>query len=272
MPDDDVSRMTFTEHLGELRDRLIRSVIAFFVCAVGCYIFSDWLLDQLTQPLRPLQQEGVLEIMDAEGAPAETEAAPERRVHEAEFTVMNPLEYVIIKLKVAGYGGLVVAFPFILYQLAAFVFPGLLPRERKVATVLIFGCSFLAIAGTAVAYAGVFPLVLPYLLEWTPDWVNVQLRMNETMSILIRGILGFAVAFQFPVVVLVLVYMGLLTPHTLRSYRRFALVGMAVVAAILTPPDPVSLFIMLMPLALLYEASIWVSYLVWRRTKAEPGV
>jgi sec-independent protein translocase protein TatC len=118
-----------------------------------------------------------------------------------------------------------------------------------------------------VAYFGVFPFVLPYLAQFVPEDVNVQLRMNETISMIVLGLLGFGIAFQFPMVVLILVYMGVLTPDTLRQYRKLVIVGLAVVSAMLTPPDPVSMCLMLVPLYLLYEGSIWVSYLVIRSQK-----
>ena len=235
--------MTFTEHLGELRSVIIRSGITVIVAFFACYILSDYIFFIISKPLRPL----------AENAP--------------QWTVLNPLEGFIVKIKLAGYGSLLVAFPVIIWQICSFVFPGLKPGERRVVRVLIYGCSLLACAGVATAYFGVFPLVLPYLLEWNPEGVVVQLRMSETLSIIIKGLVGFAIAFEFPMAVLILVYMGLLTPEVLKQYRRFAIVGMAVLAAMFTPPDPISMVIMLLPLAGLYEASIWMSYVVVRRKK-----
>lgn len=270
----DEKRMSFTEHLGELRTRMIHSCIALAVAVIACYIFSNQIFELIAWPLRPLSQRGIvtLEVEPSvpeavETAPAQT--APISRVDTIEWTVLNPLEYILVKLRIAAYGGVIVALPFILWQLCAFIFPGLHDNERRVVQILIAGCSVLAVLGVAVAYFGVFPLVLPYLLEWIPDWVNVQLRLNETLSIIIKGLAGFAVAFQFPMAVLILVYMGLLTPQTLKQYRKVALVGMALIAAILTPPDPFSLLIMLLPMAVLYESSIWASYLVLRRKKRQ---
>ena len=182
-----------------------------------------------------------------------------------EWTVLNPLEFIVVKFKIAGYGGLLIALPFILWQICAFIFPGLYSNERRVVQILMAGCSGLAVVGVGVAYFGVFPLVLPYLLEWIPDWVQVQLRLNETLSIITFLLFGFALAFQFPMAVLILVYIGLLTPQTLKQYRKIAIVGMSVIAAILTPPDPFSMLIMLTPMVILYELSIWLSYIVIRR-------
>jgi sec-independent protein translocase protein TatC len=110
---------------------------------------------------------------------------------------------------------------------------------------------------------------MPYLLQWTPEGVVTQLRMSETISIIIIGLVGFAVAFQFPIGVLVLVYMGVLTPKTLKEHRRIALVSMALASAILTPPDPFSMLIMLIPMAVLYEVSILVAMVVARRHPAD---
>ena len=278
--ENDDKRMTFTEHLGELRTRIIRSIAALLVAVVVCYALSDMILKQLARPLAPLDERILIAPPEKAPAGVETAAAPGTETAPAapataeaktprsmEWTVLNPLEFVVVKLKIAGYGGFLLALPFILYQLMAFVFPGLLPKERRVVQILVGGCSALGLAGVGIAYFGVFPLVLPYLLEWTPAWVQIQLRVNETISIIVKLLAGFAIAFQFPMVVLVLVYMGLLTPQSLREYRKFAIVIMAVDAAVLTPPDVFSMSIMLVPLAILYEMSIWTSYLVLRRKK-----
>lgn len=263
--ENDDKRMTFTEHLGELRTRIIRSIAALLLAVVVCYALSDMILKQLARPLAPLDEHGL--IAPPEKAPDTPATAEAKTPRSMEWTVLNPLEFVVVKLKIAGYGGFLLALPFVLYQLMAFVFPGLLPNERRMVQILVGGCSVLGLAGVGIAYFGVFPLVLPYLLEWTPAWVQIQLRVNETISIIVKLLAGFAVAFQFPMVVLVLVYMGLLTPQALRDYRKFAIVIMALAAAILTPPDVVSMGIMLLPLVILYEMSIWTSYLVLRRKK-----
>lgn len=320
---DEELRMSFTEHLGELRDRLIRSAIAVAICAVICYVFSEQIFNALSHPIKVLESEiagieilpdpvppveGAPEVVPApvepiepevtdptaivsavaEGKPVwvtlqtddalllrlkiadrtiqdlEVRAKPAQEGLEASWTVLNPMEPIIVKFKIAGYGGLFLAMPFVLYQLCAFIFPGLHPKERKAAQYLISGCTVLAFAGVCVAYFGVFPFVLPYLAQFVPEDVNVQLRMNETISMIVFGLLGFGIAFQFPMVVLTLVYLGVLTPETLRQYRKIVIVGLAIVSAMLTPPDPVSMTLMLVPLYLLYEGSIWVSYLVIR--------
>lgn len=281
----DDSRMSFTEHLRELRTRIIRAGIALVVCALICYAFGNKLLEIMAYPIAPLNLTEVQEVAVAE-APAEGgstdavslvpqvdpegKAEPKRKI---EWVLLNFIEIILVRIKLAGYGGFLLAMPIILYQACAFVFPGLRPGEKRAVKVIIFGCGGLACAGVAVAYWGVFPVVVPYLMHyWVPEGMSMQLRVNENLSLIIKGLAGFAIAFQFPMIVLVLVYMGILEPATLRKYRKVAIVGLAVAAAVFTPPDPITMIIMMLPLCLLYEGSIWVAYLVVRRRKtAEAG-
>jgi len=275
------AKMTFTEHLAELRFRLIRSVIAVAVCFLVAYLFHGQIFDLVALPLRPLQQaQQQAEQQAGTSAPAVTQPAnpavpppPETAAPKAAdtpiWTALNPLEPFVVQLRLSLYAGMVLALPIVIYQMCAFIFPGLTPRERNLARILLIGCTFFVIFGVAVAYFGVFPLVLPYLMEWNPAGVLMQLRMGETIRLILLGMLGFAVAFQFPMVVLIFVYLDLLSPATLRAYRKIALVGLAVLSAALTPPDPISMTVMLVPLALLYEMSIWMSYfIVYKRRKA----
>ena len=159
-------RMTFTEHLGELRDRLIRSMIAVVVAVVACYIFSDRILDVIKRPLDPVISgtmapgtavpppasqsvppvtAGPVDAAVVTPHPAPAENATKSRSFS--WTVMNPFESIQVKLKIASYGGLVFAFPFILWQLCAFIFPGLKVGERKLVKVLFFGVVLMIVFG-----------------------------------------------------------------------------------------------------------------------------
>tara|TARA_R110001592_G_scaffold11942_2_gene58178 strand:+ start:814 stop:1566 length:753 start_codon:yes stop_codon:yes gene_type:complete len=240
--------MSFTEHLGELRTRLIRSAIAVVVGAVVCYIFSEEIFIALAQPLEALMPAGA----DGERA-------------KAIWVTLNPLEYIIFSLKVGGYGGLLLATPVIIHQLCGFIFPGLRPNEKRAAQILLIGGFFLAFTGTMIAYLGVLPFLMPYLSSFVPAFVNQQLQVGSTIAIIVKLLLAFGIAFQFPMVVLILVYLGILTPETLKQYRKVTIVGLAVGSAMLTPPDPISMAIMLVPLYALFEGSIWMSYIVVRR-------
>ncbi len=242
--DNPEARMTFTEHLGELRDRVLRSGIVLIVCFVVCYAIKKQIFYKVAGPL-----------YDTEGA---------------NWTTLTPVEGFITQLKLAAYAGTVIAAPFIVYQICAFVFPGLKPKERRVIGILLAGGTFLIAAGVSVAYFGTLPLVLPFLMSMNPEGVASQLRMSETISLLIKFYGVFAVAFQFPMFILALVYLDLLSPATLKAYRRFAIVGICVASAIFTPPEPISMIMMATPLVVLYEGSIWLAMLiVWRRNRAE---
>lgn len=279
----DEKRMTFTEHLGELRTRIVRSGICLLVCMVICFIFCNKLLAILAYPLTPLVEHGVIEsapaaassstpgqpgVPPAAASPEKAAAAPKKTVAPV-WTVLNPIEPITIQFKLAFYIGFVLAFPYMVWHVCAFIFPGLRPSERYVIQLIILGCSVLAVTGVLVAYLGVLPLVLPYLMTMVPEGWVVQLRATETISIILTMLAGFAVAFQFPMAVMVLVYIGLLSPATLKKKRPMAIVLIAVISAVLTPPDAISMMIMMIPLTILYEASIWMSHLViFRKKKA----
>ena len=259
------ARMTFTEHLGELRTRIIRSMISIVVAFVFCYALSNQIFAMIAWPLSPLHQAGVVTAIQPPTPGAVPSPTPGRQPIKPQWTVLNPLEPIMVKIKLSAYAAVLLALPFIMYQLCAFIFPGLKPNERRMVQFLLFGCAGFALLGVGVAYFGVLPLLLPYLMLWVPEGVQFQLRMSETVAQIILGLFGFAVAFQFPMVALALVYLGLLTPAALKRYRRVAIVVLAIAAALLTPPDPISMMIMLIPMMILYELSIWMSYAVYRR-------
>ncbi|MBI2436028.1 MAG: twin-arginine translocase subunit TatC [Candidatus Hydrogenedentes bacterium] len=328
-------RMSFTEHLAELRVRIIRSGAALLVAVVLAYIFSNQIFTIIARPLSPAGMiqnlsdlwkteetpeappgppdvvllcrtpaEGPVTITKGdkvgltavyvitgpagdnpvsgealEGTDKNNAVVPVKvpgvvvfgetgREEGAQWTVLSPIEPILVQLKLAVYVGGLLALPIIIWQLCAFVFPGLHRGERRLVQVLLVGCSLLGIIGMLICYFLVLPLVLPYLIQWVPEGVMTQFRMSETISILLLALVGFAIAFQFPMAVLILVYLDLLTPATLKQYRKLAIVGIAFASAILTPPDPISMCIMMLPLLLLYEVSIWLSYIVIRRRKA----
>ncbi|MFP6581904.1 MAG: twin-arginine translocase subunit TatC [Candidatus Hydrogenedentota bacterium] len=242
IPDVDAARMTFTGHLGELRTRMVKCCVVLFVFFLLGYAASTPIIVAIS---RPLQNANV------------------------EWVTLSPIEPVLVKMRFAMYAALVVGLPYIVYNICAFVFPGLRPKEKRIVKISLAGSSVLATSGVAIAFFGVFPLILPYLMRLTPDFVTNQLRLSDTMSIIFKGVMGFAVAFQFPMVVFVLVYMGVLTPETMKEYRRVAIIGIFIVGALLTPPDPISLLLLALPLVVLYEFSIWVSYFILRRKSAE---
>ncbi len=262
---DDEKRMTFTEHLSELRIRIIHSMIAVVVGALICYAFSNTILNWLTAPITT-QSEWVKKLLATSGS-VDTAALPQNTT----MHVFSPMEPVMLKLQVAGYGGLLLVFPYIVYQIGAFIFPGLKPDEKRIGKFILFGGGFLAVAGVMVAYFMVLPFILPFLASWLPPGWQQQFRATETLSTIVILLAGFAIAFQYPMAVLAMVYLNLLSTETLRLYRRPAIVGLTIAAAVLTPPDPFSILFLLTPLVILYEGTIWLSYLMLRKRQTAPS-
>ncbi len=236
---DDEARMTFTEHLKELRTRLIRVGVGLILAFCLCFALSRQLFEILQAPLL---------------------------TPSIQWITLSPMETFVVYLKVSGYFTVLLCLPHIIFELCGFIFPGLKPREKRAALILLSGGSILAVVGVAAAYAVVTPQLINVMMQWQPVDVAQQLRMSETISFILMLILAFAVAFQFPMVVLILVYLGVVTPQVLKDQRRIAIVLLAVVAAVLTPTvDPISMLVMWVPLVLMYEACIWIAVLLVRK-------
>ena len=264
--------MTFTEHLAELRTRIIRSGYALVVAVFLCYALSTHIYTFIVRPIIPLVQPGhienddVLETKDADGKVLPPEAV--LKDDTIKFVALSPFEPVMVSMRIAMYGGAVLAMPFILFQVCGFIFPGLTGRERNAVMIMLLGGGALAVSGVALAYYFVFPVIIPVLKSMAPSFVETQFQMSTTLGELIYLLLGFAITFQFPMFVLILVYLDLLTPQTLVAQWRIAIVGIAVVAAVFTPPDAISMTIMMVPLLFLYVGSAIGAYaIVWSRKK-----
>ncbi len=239
----DEKRMSFTEHLAELRIRLIRICVAGMGAFVFCLVLSPYLFKIIKHPL------------DAGG------------LH---WLTLRPMESMSVYFKLAGWGALVICLPYILYELCAFVFPGLKRTERRVVITVLTGSSTLAVGGVAAAYFLVAPRLIQVMLQWTPEEVEPALQMSETVWFVVVLLVAFAVAFQFPMLVLGLVFLGLVTPATLRRHRRIMIIMLAIVAAMLTPTtDPLNMMVMLVPMYLMYEACILIASLVMRQKSAQ---
>jgi len=198
---------------------------------------------------------------DQATAPAGPAGIPPTR----QLQSLRPMTYFFVSLQVALLGGLVLALPVVFYQFWRFVAPGLLSRERRLVlpvvtlSVLCFGL------GAAIAYSIVLPLGLRFFLGLEPDDMTSQWAVDEYISFVLRLLLGFGIVFEMPVVTLLLSRLGLVTPAYMRRVRRYAIVAIFVLAAVFTPPDPISQILMALPLLALYEVSIWVCRLTHRR-------
>ncbi|MGH7545413.1 MAG: twin-arginine translocase subunit TatC [Gemmatimonadota bacterium] len=235
------AEMPFLEHLEELRRRLIWILLALAVGAVGGVVAVTELnvLGWLQRPIEPYLVEGRLA-----------------------FT--SPTEPIGITFKLGFLLGLIVASPVIAAQLWKFLSPALYASERRVIVPSLVAAMLLFLGGVALGYWVALPLGLRFLLTFQTEALLPWITAGEYLKFATRVVIAFGVIFELPIVILILSALGVVTPAMLRRYRRHAIILLAVVAAILTPADIVSMLVMLVPLTLLYEGSLWVAVLVTR--------
>lgn len=246
--------MSFVDHLEELRWRVVKAFAGIVVGAVVCWIFIDWIMDDVL--LRPITT-------------LNTSLAPgQQPIH---LQNLKPFGQVFLYMQVALIGGVILSIPNVLYQLWAFIAPGLMPRERRYIKSIVFFSSFCFLAGIAFAYFVMLPAAMTFFAGFGTSTIENNIAINEYMSFIISVMLAAGVVFELPMVSWFLSLLGILTPAFMRHYRRHSIVVIFVLAAILTPgTDPVSQVLLAIPLLVLYELSIGVSAMAWRgRRKRE---
>lgn len=230
--DPEPSDSSLLEHLVELRARLLRAIVGLLAVFAVLLPFANDLYALLAQPL--------LDKLPAGGQLIAVEVA-------------SPF---LAPLKLAFFVALVVAMPWLLYQLWAFVAPGLYRRERKLALPLLASALTLFYAGCAFAFFLVLPAVFAFLAKVTPAGVAMMTDINAYLDFVLVIFLAFGLSFELPVALVILVLLGWVTPAQLREARGYAVVGIFIVAAIITPPDVVSQLLLAIPMVLLYELGI----------------
>ena len=226
---------TFISHLIELRDRLLRSVIAWLVLFVCLFPFANDLYSLLAQPMLAKLPKG--------GQMIATE-------------VVTPF---FVPIKVAMMTAFLGALPVILYQLWAFIAPGLYSHEKKFILPMVLASLVLFACGMAFAYFLVFPVVFGFIVGIAPVGVAVMTDINKYLDFVITMFLAFGITFEVPIVVVALAYTGLVEIHQLKEARPYVIVGAFVIGAIFTPPDVVSQIMLAVPLWLLYELGVIVA-------------
>ena len=223
---------TFIGHLIELRDRLLRIVLGFVLVFIALFPFANRLYSLLAKPL--------LASLPAGG-------------HMIATGVTTPF---FVPMKVAMLTAFVVSLPFTLYQVWAFVAPGLYAHEKKWIAPLVIASSVLFGIGMSFAYFVVFPVVFGFLANTAPEGVAVMTDIGSYLDFIITLFMAFGMAFEVPIAVIVIVKFGLVSLKQLREARGYVVVGAFVIGAIFTPPDIISQFMLAMPLWILYEAGI----------------
>ena len=232
--------MPFLDHLEELRWRLIKSILSILLGAVVSFYFIDLIIEFLIKPTEGLKNAMDLQVLKVQGM-------------------------FMIKWGIALLGGVVVSVPVLTYQLWKFIAPGLYIDEKKYIIPLILFTFLSFLSGLVFAYMIVIPFSLSFFTSVGLEGIENNFSINYYFNFITWLMLGSGLIFELPVVVFILSIIGLLTPAFMRHYRRYAIVLILVISAFITPPDPVSLVLMSIPLLLLYEISIGVSWLVNRK-------
>ena len=241
----------FVQHLVELRDRLLRSIygIAAILAVLLFYPGPSRLYDLLAMPLVKALPEG--SRMIAVG-------------------VVSPF---LVPIKVSVMAAIALSLPWILYQIWAFVAPGLYKHERKLVLPLVAASTLLFYLGASFCYFFVFGQAFPAIQKMAPISVAVSPDIEAYLDFVITMFIAFGVAFEVPIAVVILARMGIVTIAQLKAFRTYFVVGAAAVAGLVTPPDPVSMIALLIPMVLLYELGILAARLFIKHTAApEEGV
>lgn len=271
----EASRAPLLEHLVELRNRLIVSVVAIAVAFVVCFAFAQQIYVALLQPYvlaGSLAQaakttagggHGPFDLIQAMIGQREV---PKLGAEQLRLIYTGPLEFFFTKMKLAVFGAICLSFPVIAWQLYRFVAPGLYRRERRAFLPFLLASPVLFCLGAAMVYYVMLPFIMYFSLSQqlvTPEVaVDLLPKVSDYLTLVTTLLLAFGLTFQLPVVVTLLGQAGIVSSGQLREGRRYAIVGVFVVAAIVTPPDPISQLMLAIPIVVLYEISIWCVRLI----------
>ena len=241
-PEDD-EPMTLLGHLGELRRRLARVVIALILGFFACYSVAEPIYDWLLIPLKA--------TLPANG----------------HLTFLSPQGLFFVYMKLALLASLFLISPFAFYQLWAFIAPGLYKEEKQAILPLSLLSALFFLSGAAFCYFMVFPVAFKFFMSFATDVIVPMISVDEYLSFVVKLLIAFGLVFEMPLFSYFLSKMGLLTPDIMRRHRKYAILAIFIVAAILTPPDVFSQCLMAMPMLVLYEISVYVSAVARRGKK-----
>ena len=265
--------MSFLDHLGELRRRAIICALAAFVgMIVAYYVYDPWVLNLLRGPLDALSGKSgnpfvfnnpLLGLLKSSA-----EGVADLRL---DLHFIGPMEVFMVKLKASFFVGAVLASPLIFYQTWAFVSTGLKDKELRAVRIFMPASAALFSCGVLIAYFIMLPVILYFLVVVSGRGLVPTLILSKYASMVVMCCLSFGIIFEMPLVILFLTRIGLVSPRSLAAKRKYAILLMFVLSAILTPPDVVTQFMMAVPMVVLYEASIILSRHAWKKRQAVIG-
>jgi sec-independent protein translocase protein TatC len=239
---------TFLSHLVELRDRLIRVLVAVGIAFMPLAFYARELYSVLAAPL--------LATLPAGG----------------QMIATDVVGVFLVPMKVALMTAFLVVLPYVLYQVWAFVAPGLYAHEKKLAVPLLIASVLLFFIGMAFAYFAFFPMVFGFMSKFAPEGVAWMTDIEKYFSFVLTMFMAFGITFEVPIIVIVLVKIGVVDVAKLREWRPYVIVGAFVAGAVFTPPDVISQFMLAMPMWLLYELGIVLASVIVRPTPEPVGV
>jgi sec-independent protein translocase protein TatC len=240
--------MGFWQHLDELKARLVRCLFVFFAGFLLCYFFTNqWVFAFLQKPLFNVLPPGQQKLY---------------------FTSL--FENFFTHLKIAGYSSLFLFSPYYFYQLWAFISPGLLTKERKLVFPFVGAATFFFLAGGAFAYWVLFPIGFKFFVSFGLPGDAPLLTIDSYYGTCLKLIFLFGAAFELPVLLILLGFLGILDSSTLRGQRRNAFMAITIVSAFVAPPDAISMLLLMAPLALMYEGATLVVGLIEKKRQKDP--
>ena len=258
MPEQEL-RMSFWNHLDELRKRIIRALLWIAIGFGVCFSYSEDILRLLMWPMNA-------KLVFQSSFPYLT-SVPARVQQKLHYTTL--IEPFWTHLKIGLIAGIMLVFPMVIYQVWRFIGPGLIQKERKYAGVFVFFSTGFFVLGMLFCYLLLLPFAIPFLLEYKTEDLVAILRLGDYIDFVLKFLLACGLVFELPLVIVLLSRIGIVTPDGLAKYRKYAVLGAFILGAILTPtPDVFNQTIMSIPIYLLYEAGILAARLFGRKKKA----
>lgn len=240
-PESNDQPLPLVAHLTELRDRLLRSLLAVLIVFIGLFPFANEIYTFVSEPLRKLLPPGASMIATEVASP-----------------FLTPFKLTLV-------AAVFLAIPFVLYQAWSFIAPGMYKHEKRLAVPLLVSSIVLFYAGAAFAYFVVFPLIFAFFTSTGPADITIMTDINSYLDFVLKLFFAFGLAFEIPIVAVLLIWSGITTPEALANKRPYIIVGCFILGMLLTPPDVISQSLLAIPMWLLFEVGVYFGRFIARR-------